>query len=194
MMMKLMRLLVTGCLMLLMTACMNVATTGAQAIYNQHSLRKSLSDQYISMQAYQAINVKTKEFENANISVAVYQGDVLLAGQVPQAWQKYKAEALIKKIPDVKSVYNQIEIASPSSTLTRMSDAWITTKVKSKLIVSDDVDVTKVKVVTEDGIVYLMGVLKPSEAQAATTIASQTQGVQAVVRIFSYVHISKKMA
>lgn len=180
--------------LILLSGCMNVATTGAQAIYNHRSLQNSVNDQYISMQAYQDLKVKTKVFANTNITIATYNGEVLLAGQVPEAWQKTKAEVIVRAIPGVTAVYNRIEIASPSSTLTRMSDAWITTKVKSKFLVSNDLDVTQVKVVTENGMVYLMGTIKPDEAEAAVDLASDTAGVQGVVKIFSYIHISKSVA
>lgn len=172
-------------------ACMNIATTGAQAVYNRHSIQKNLTDQYISMQAYQQLYEKTKQFKNTNISIATYNTEVLLAGQVPEAWQKDKAEAIVKNIPDVSEVYNLIAIASPSSTLTRISDAWLTAKVKAKLIASADVDATQIKVVTENGTVYLMGVLLPEQADAAVDIASNTEGVGKVVKIFSYVKIVK---
>lgn len=181
-------------LMLLQTACLNVATTGAQAVYNHRSLQNTVNDQYITMQAYQNLNVKSHDFKNANVIVSTYNAEVLLAGQAPAAWQKEKAEQIIKAVPDVERVYNQIEISSPSSTLTRISDAWITTKVKSKLIASNDLDASQIKVVTENGMVYLMGILKPEEAQAAVDITRETAGVQGVVKIFSYMHISKTMA
>lgn len=171
--------------------CMNVATSGMQAVYNRHSIEKNLSDQYISMQAYQKLYVDTKEFKDSNISIATYNGEVLLAGQVPVANQKTQAEAAIKQINDVQEVHNLISVASPSSTLTRMSDAWLTTKVKAKLIASGDVDATQIKVVTENGTVYLMGVLPPEQAEAAVDIASNTDGVASVVKIFSYLRITK---
>jgi osmotically-inducible protein OsmY len=172
---------------------MNVATTGAEAVYNHHSLKKNFNDQYTTMQIYQALNYETKEFNNANISIATLDGEVLLAGQAPAAWQKEKAGNIAKQIPDVKHVYNLVTISSPSSVLTKMSDTWITAKVKSKLIASDDVDATQIKVMTENGTVYLMATLKPEEAEAALELASSTDGVQSVVKIFSYVTISKKV-
>lgn len=174
-------------------ACMNVATTGVQAVYNQHSLKKSLNDQVINMQAFQALHHRSDQFQNANITVTTYNGEVLLAGQVPQAWQKARAEKLIKAIPNVKEVYNLVVVSSPSSTLTRMSDAWITAKVKAKLIASEDVDATQVKVVTENGTVFLMGTLLPDQAEAAVDLASDTFGVLSVVKVFSYITISKKI-
>ena len=180
-------------LSLLLQGCMNAAVTGAQTVYNRQSLQKNFKDQYISLQAYQKINnVDNKEFKNANVTVATYNREVLLTGQVPEVWQREKAEALVKKIPDVEKVYNLIKIASPSSTLIRISDAWLTTKVKAKLIASNDVDATQVKVVSENGTVYLMGILPPDQADAAVNIASSTAGVESVVKIFSYITISKR--
>lgn len=187
------RMMILVTFMLLQQGCLNVATSSAQAVYNHHSIQRNWKDQYTTMQANQAINVKTGEFSNANISIATMNGEVLLSGQVPAEWQKQKAEALVKNIPDVKTVYNLIVVASPSSTLTRLSDTWITTKIKTRLIASDDVDATQVKVVTENGRVYLMGTLSPDAAEAAVEIASTTDGVQSVVKIFSYVTISKKL-
>ena len=161
-------------------------------IYNHHSL-KNFNDQYTTMRIYQALNYKTNQFKDANISIATMDGEVLLAGQVPMAWQKEKAEAIVRELPDIKQVYNLVTVASPSSALTKISDAWITTKVKAKLIAADDVDATKVKVVTENGNVYLMGIIKPDEADAAVELAGNTEGVQSVVKIFSYVTISKRV-
>ncbi len=169
----------------------NVAVTGAQAVYNQHSLQKQWEDQYISMQAFRALDVDDTRFKNANISIATFNNEVLLAGQTPYAWQRAMAEDRVKQIPDVKRVYNLITVSSPSSPLTRMSDAWITAKIKAKLIASSDVDATQVKVVTENGTVYLMGILLPSEAQAAVDLARTTDGVERVVKVFSYLRISR---
>lgn len=177
----------------LLSSCMNIATTGAQAVYNQHSIKKNLNDEYISFQAYKKLNPTNLPFHDANISVATYNGEVLLAGQVPKPWQKTRAEQIIKGIPDVKTVYNTIDISGASSTLEQISDAWITTKIKAKLIASDEVDATQIKVVTENGTVYLMGVLLPEEADFATELAQDTDGVKQVVKLFSYVSISKQV-
>lgn len=180
-------------IVLSLQGCWNVATTGAQAVYNRHHLEKNLKDQYLTLQAYQTLYGKTEEFENTNISISTYNKEMLLAGQVPSAWQKVKAEKLINKIPDINKIYNLIEVKSPSSVLTRVSDTWITTKVKSKLLASNEVDASEVKVVTENGTVYLMGVLLPEQADAAVEVASNTEGVRSVVKIFSYMKISKKL-
>ena len=171
--------------------CMNVATTSAEAVYNRHSIEKNLKDQYLTYQAYRAIYFDNDMFKNANITVSTYNREVLLAGQAPHEWQKRKAHTLVSNIPDIKHLYNLIEVQSPSSSLTRISDAWITTKVKAKLLASNEVDASKVKVITENGRVFLMGIVLPEQADAAVDLAGNTEGVLSVVRVFSYMKISK---
>lgn len=175
----------------MMAACADVAVTGAQAAYHHKSLQKSVNDQYISMQATHQLN--RPRFSNTNIDIATLNGEVLLAGQVPEEWQKQEAEQRISEIDGVNHVYNMLTIASPSSTLVRASDAWITAKVKSKMIASNELDATRLKVVTERGTVFLMGTLLPEEAESAVDIASNTDGVTSVVKMFSYMKITKKL-
>lgn len=191
-----MRLLIKWilCLVLCVSlqACMDVASTGAQVIYNKRSIEKTVTDQYITMQAYKALHFKTKEFKDANVVISTYNGVVLLTGQVPEAWQKTRAEEIVRKIPDIKEIHNLITIQSPSSTLTRVSDAWITSKVKAKLIASDEIDPSQIKVVTENGNVYLMGTVSAADADEAAALASETAGVKSVIKIFDYITISKR--
>jgi len=177
----------------LLQGCLNVASTSAQAVYNRHNLEKNMIDQYITMKAYKAVKLKTNDFKDANISISTFNKEVLLAGQVPETWQKSRVEQLVRDIPNIERIYNMIHIESPSSSLTRISDSWITAKVKAKLLASEDLDASTIKVVTENGTVYLMAILKPEEADAAVDIARNTQGVQSVVKIFSYMHISKNI-
>lgn len=190
--MNIFKLLLIGILSYMLCSCTNVAMTGASAVYNRHGIEKNLHDHYLTMQAFKALKVKSDDFTNANIAIATFQGEMLLAGQVPHHWQKVKAYEIVKRIPGIHTVYNQLQIGSPSSSLTRMSDGWITSKIKAKLIASEDVDSSEVKVVTENGIVYLMGTLLPQEADIVVDIARTTSGVKGVVKIFSYIHISKR--
>lgn len=188
------KLVIVLLMMSALQGCMNVASTGAQAVYNRQSIKKTLNDQLITRDVYLALQHKTHEFKNANISIATFNQEVLLAGEVPEAWQKQKIQTIIKSLPDIKRVYNLIEIASPSSTLTRLNDVWITAKIKGQFIASEDLDVTQIKVVTENSTVYLMGILPADAARAAVDIASNTEGVTKVVKIFSYIHINKEIS
>lgn len=179
-------ILLSGC-----TAGVTVATSGAQAVYNRNHLRQQVSDNYITMQAYRKIYTDTDDFKKANISISTYDNDILLTGQVTNPKLSQEAERIVKTIQGVDAVYNHIAISAPISALTHMSDDWITTKVKSKLIAMNDIDPSHIKVVTDNGTVYLMGIVFPTEADTALDIARNTQGVQDVVEHFYYMKISK---
>ncbi len=174
-----------------LTGCMSMATSSAQAVYNHQSIQKNVQDQYITMRAYQALDIDSKQFKNTNINVATLNGVVLLSGQVTKSWQKSEAERVVRKIAGVEDVYNWIQVDKPANQLSRLNDTWLTTKVKTRLIATDEVDASQIKVVTENGTVFLMGMLKPKEANAAAMAASHTPGVKQVVKIFSYIKISK---
>lgn len=175
-----------------LSGCMNMAMSSAQAVYNRHSLQKSANDQYTTFKASRALErTDQRLFKDANLSVTTYNNEVLLLGQVPNEHEKQEAEAVIRELPDVHHVYNLVEIANPSSALTRMSDSWITAKIKTQLLANNEVDATEVKVVTENSVVYLMGVLPPDQANVVLSIASNTHGVRKVIKMFSYIKITK---
>lgn len=171
-----------------LTGCMNIAATGAQAIYQHRSLQRNLNDSYITLKINHDIQ-EDKKLKESHITVATYHSIVLLAGQAPAEWQRQLIEKNTKNIEGVKRVYNFIEIAQPLSALKKISDTWLTAKIKAKFIASNELDVTNIKVVTENGTVYLMGTLLRDEAEAAIAIASETDGVEKVVKIFSYLQI-----
>jgi len=180
--------------LLLINGCtgISVATTGAQAVYNRHQLQKNLTDQYISMRSNRIIYTDTDRYKTCNISVAVLNSDVLLTGEVPNDILRKEITPLIKTITQVSEVHNMLTVSTPSSALTRMSDSWLTTKIKSQFISSEEVDPSLIKVVTENGTVFLMGTIPPEQAEAAVELARTTFGVQSVVKLFNYIHISKK--
>lgn len=169
----------------------SVASSGAQALYNHQSISKSATDEYITMRSYQAIDIDSDHFKDANINISTFNRIVLLSGQVPAASQKAEAEQIVKKIAGIDQIYNLITVEKPSSQLARLNDVWITTKVKAKLIASTELDASQIKVVTENRRVFLMGILRPKEARVAVNAASRTDGVQEVVKIFSYLNLSK---
>ncbi len=132
--------------------------------------------------------VKTNDaYETANVSVHAYNGVVLLIGQVPSDDLKTSAGEIAQKTRKVRRVHNELEIAGPVSTLSAANDTWITSKIKSKLIVAESVQSDRVVVITENGVTYLMGLLTNAEAERASDIARNTSGVRKVVRIFEII-------
>lgn len=173
------------------TAGLSIASSGAQAIYNRNALQKKLSDHYITMQANRKIYIETDRYKDSHISVSTFNNEVLLTGEVTHASKRKEIERKIQQIDGVNKVYNLTTVSTPSPPLIQISDTWITAKIKAKLIATNEVDPDIIKVVTENGIVYLMGILPPEQANSAVQIARTTDGVQSVVRVFYYLRISK---
>jgi len=112
---------------------------------------------------------------------------LLLTGEVPDAAAREEAERIARGVENVRGVYNELVVSGVSSYTVRSNDALLTTKVKSRILDSKSVNGIYVKVVTENSVVYLMGLVKKEEANDATEIARTTSGVQKVVRVFEYI-------
>ena len=88
----------------------------------------------------------------------------------------------------MRKVHNELTVAGKTSYLSRTNDSWLTTKVKSAMAAAESADSTRIKVVTENGVVYLMGLVTREEADAAADIARHIQGVQKIVKVFEYMN------
>ena len=153
----------------------------------ERTIGQQMDDETIETKAVVNIRAANEAFDDAHLVVVSYNGYVLLAGQVHNEALKAEATEVVRKIRNVRRIYNELEVASPSSTLTRSSDTWITTKVKSYLLGKSGIEGGRVKVVTEDGVVYLMGLATQAEADRIADTASGISGVQRVVRIFEII-------
>lgn len=120
--------------------------------------------------------------DEANITVLSYNGVVLLTGEVPSAKLRELAGETARNINSVRQVHNQLSIASKASIYSRANDNWIGTKIRTKLIGSTEIESNRVKIVVENRVVYIMGLLTESETQHVTELARTTEGVTKVVR------------
>lgn len=154
----------------------------------ERTVARKIEDESIETKAKVNIHAADAAFDDANITVVSYNGYVLIAGQVASAELQARATKVVRKIRGVRRIYNELEIAAPSSALTRSSDTWITAKVKSTLLGRSDIEGTRVKVVTENGVVYLMGLVTQDEAVRISDTAAGVTGVQRVVRLFELVN------
>ncbi len=124
---------------------------------------------------------------DANLSVTAMNGIVLLTGEVPKAEQSNRAAAIAREFPEVRQVINQLSVGPPTPLSSRGQDSWITGKVKSSLVVASGVSAGEIKVLTENGTVYLMGLVRSEEADAAVDIARGIRGVTRIVKVFEYI-------
>jgi osmotically-inducible protein OsmY len=147
-----------------------------------------VEDKAITARVLQALHEDSELANSSNINIAVYNGWVLLSGETPTEALRTRAGNIARAQEKVRRLYNELTIAAPSSMMTRSSDTWITTKVKSSLIglKIEGFDPTRVKVVTENGTVYLLGLVYHAEADATVTEARNVSGVQRVVKLFEY--------
>lgn len=175
--------LLQGCVALVATG----AATGVAVAHDQRSAGAIVDDQAIEIKAATALKSDRDIYNKAHINVTSYNGIVLMTGEAPSEALRKRAADLVRGVGEVRRLHNEVAIAAPSSLMARSSDTVITGKVKAKLIGTRGFDSTRVKVVTERGVVYLMGLVTRAEADIATDAARQTDGVQRVVKIFEYV-------
>lgn len=163
-----------------------VGTTAASASYAQdrRTVGTFLDDQTIGVKAKMAIASHKQLWETSHIDVVTYNNILLLVGQTPSAYNKEIAYDLVRKIPGVRKVYNEITIERPVTLKTRMNDSLITTKAKLNILRNSDLGLNRVRVTTENGVVYLMGLTTDEEEDDAIDIVRNIPGVLKVVKIF----------
>ena len=125
--------------------------------------------------------------EEANINVTVYNGLVLLTGQVPTKELREKAGKVARDLNNVRQVYNELQVLPNTAFLSRTNDSWLATKVRTKLMAHDDIDSSRVIVIVENSTVYLMGLLTRVQAEKITDVVRTTKGVSKVVRAIEYI-------
>ncbi|MEM8499520.1 MAG: BON domain-containing protein [Pseudomonadota bacterium] len=158
-----------------------------QEDYGKRSFGSFIDDGLIETKTRVNLKKADEQLKQAHIGVTSYNGVVLLAGQVPSAELRDLAGSVAGKIRNVKRVHNELAIAGPISLPARSNDSWLTTKVKSKLLASRTVKGRRIKVVTENGVVHLMGLVTRNEADEVVNVVKGTFGVQKIIRIFEYI-------
>lgn len=142
--------------------------------------------------AERTIRNSDNRFKGSHIVVEVFNGNLLIVGQVSSFELKQKATSELRKLKNVREteVHNYLQIAPPTTLLARTNDAVITTKVKAKLLTSsfsakNDNSRRKIKVLTEDGIVYLMGIIRQEDSESVTSAVKSVYGVRKIVKLFN---------
>ena len=153
----------------------------------ERTFGQQLTDESIETKAKVNINASDEGYDDAHLSIVSFNGFLLLAGQVPSEALKTLATDVVRKIEGVRRIYNELEIGPATSLGTRSHDTWITTKVKSKLLASSDTPGARVKVVTENNVVYLMGLLTEEEADRVSLEAGEVSGAERVVQLFELI-------
>ena len=172
-----------------LTACVPVivggAAVGGSIAADRRTSGTYIEDQAIELKASKAIADNLKEKVHANVTS--FNRQLLITGEVSDEANKKKAESLVKPIENVLSIHNYLAIGANSSLSNRTNDAYITSKVKANFIKENKFSANYVKVVTESGSVYLLGLVTHKEADDAVEIARSIGGVKTVVKVFEYI-------
>ncbi len=174
----------------LLVACSSAPTDQRVASQHQQSQRsfgRMLDDISIETKALSNVRKADTALRDANIGIVSVNGIVLLAGQVPSPQLKQLAAQTVADVRYVRKVHNELTVGQANDFGGRTNDSWITTRIKSRMLFSSSVDPAEVKVVTESGVVYLLGLVNQQSADKAVNMARNTNGVQKVVRIFEYI-------
>jgi len=143
-------------------------------------------DQRIEYNTLKDIKASDPRFESSHIVIVSHKGVVLLAGQVESEELKLKAAEVADTLIGVREVHNELEIGGASSMVARSNDAWLTTKVKTKLIGHGAIDADRINVTTENGVVFLMGTVPREQARYAVEVTQTVFGVEKIVKVFEY--------
>ena len=175
----------------LLQGCAPVALTGATAVAksvvsDRRTAGTIVEDQAIEAKSRLALAGRKKLNDRVHINFTSFNTAVLVSGEAPTAEDRQAVIELVKEVEKVSAVHDEITIAAPSSILSRSADAVVTAKIKTKLTAETELSSLHVKVVTENGVAYLMGLVNQEEGDIATEIARRTGGVQKVVKLFEY--------
>lgn len=172
----------------LLSGCFPVAATGVGATALMMEDRRTagtyVEDEGIELKANNRINERFRD--QVHVNVTSYNRNVLLTGETPNETLKAEVEKIARDVENVRAITSEIIVAGPSSFTSRSNDTLITSKVKARFVDIGKFQANHVKVVTENSVVYLLGLVKRKEAGDAVEIARTTGGVQKVVKVFEY--------
>jgi osmotically-inducible protein OsmY len=154
----------------------------------ERTVAQVIEDNNIETKITVNMHAENEAYADSHLIIVSYNGYVLLAGQVNDEPLKAGATEVARKVKGVRRIYNELEIGPTTSALQRSMDTWITGRIKTELVADSKIEGTRIKVVTENGVVYLMGIVSPEEADLISGVAANVTGVHRVVRLFEPVH------
>ncbi|BGI51045.1 MAG: division/outer membrane stress-associated lipid-binding lipoprotein [Arsenophonus endosymbiont of Ceratovacuna japonica] len=181
------------CSTILLQGCSNTAIIGSSVVIiksaiDPRSIGRQIDDKILELRVSSAINKDKIIINNSRIITTAYQGKILLTGQVYNLILAERAKKIANKINGVESVYNEIRQEIPVNLGTAFKDILITTKIKLHFFIKNLVKSLHIKVITENGEVFLLGLITKHEGNIITKIANNTYDVKRVITIFTYLN------
>ena len=161
------------------------AAAGAAAS-DRRTTGTMVEDNSIELKISNAIYTNASMKKAVHINATSFNGIVLLSGEAATAEMRNKAARLAQQVEKVKKIHNEILVAPASSLKARSQDSWITTKVKTTMLGAKGLNALSIKVVTENKIVYLMGLVSRDEASIAADVTRNVSGVKQIIKLFEY--------
>lgn len=176
---------------IMLTGCASIVgqTTNAP-ILSSPGLRTAgtvFDDELIENKILINLSKANAQVNQSHINVISFNESVLLVGQVPSQQASAEAETIAKRTRAVRKVHNELQIAGPTSYVIRSNDTYLTSRVKVALLTSKSAKALRIKVITENATVYLMGLVTRAEAQAAVNEIVEISGVIKLVKVFEYI-------
>ncbi len=155
--------------------------------YGKRTTGAYVDDQLIETKAKVNLKKVDERFDKAQVKVDSYNGVVLLTGNVRDADMRDIATTTIQKIRKVRRAHNDLEVSPPHSFGAKIGDAWLGTKVRTRFLFNNTIDSGRVKVITENGVIFLMGLVTHAEADNIVAVTQKAYGLQKIVRVFEYI-------
>jgi osmotically-inducible protein OsmY len=177
--------------LLLLPGCLGEIWTGVSLVYDRHNIYKQVSDFQLDAEIGRALyNDQTFKGKNCSLDYAVFNGDVLIVGYVPDDASRQEVNKRMKKVQGVRRYFFQVSVGSPMDN--GLEDDWITAKIRSQIFADSSINPKAFKVVTFNRVIYLMGDVFPVEANRVIHFARSCSGVRRVVKLFKYYTLTDK--
>lgn len=177
----------TGCIT---TMVLGGAAAAGAVISDRRTAGMQLTDKTIGMTVESRVKSQLNE-DLIRVNATSFNQRVLITGEVPNQTEKDRVTQIARGVKDVKEVINEMVIASPAPFSTRSRDSWITSKVRSELIITKDIPSRTISITTSQGVVYLMGQVTQQEGNLAAQTAAKVNGVVRIVKAFDYMTASQ---
>jgi osmotically-inducible protein OsmY len=172
-----------------LSGCLSNIWTGVTLIYDRHSVYRKINNFQLAASVNRVLYKDTLfKTSDGSIDAVVFNGDVLLVGQVPTAALREEANRRVASVHGIRRLFNQIVISRMSNN--SLLDSWITAKIRSEIFADSEIEPRQFKVITSRQIVYLMGDVIPEQAAKVILIARKCSRVRRVVKLFQYYNLS----
>lgn len=154
--------------------------------YGRRTLGAQVEDESIETKISHNLRRSDARLGDARINVDSYNGIVLLTGQVPSEELKQKANEVALEVRNVRDVHNELSIAANLPASQRLSDTWINTRIRTTLAADESIDTGRLRFITENATVYIMGMVRRAEADRIVNAVADVGGIQRIVKVFDY--------